>query len=91
MFVARQSYQRRRVSDAVRMVLILGIVLFMLPLLSVNTMALGGRNPVSGWWVFIFVAWIALIAVSAVLSRKLIGGLNEESGVASEKSAEERS
>ncbi|UWP89894.1 hypothetical protein [Aliiroseovarius crassostreae] len=65
LFLARQNYRRRRVSDAARVVPLFGIVLFFLPLLSAGQ----GRNDTVGWLAYLFGAWCMLIIVTAILSR----------------------
>ena len=63
-FLARQTYRWRRVTDAARMLPILGLVLFLFPLLR------GGGGTV-GYSVYIYGVWFGLILAAAVLSRWL--------------------
>ncbi|MCI2394007.1 hypothetical protein [Aliiroseovarius sediminis] len=64
LFLARQSYRRRRLEDAARLLPILGAFLFLLPLL---VPAIG-----TAWQgVYLFVAWFGLIIATALISRGL--------------------
>lgn len=65
LFLARQNYRRRRLADAARGLPVFGAVLFMLPLLSAGY----GRNDTVGWQVYVFLIWLLLIVVAAVLAR----------------------
>lgn len=67
LFLARQNYRRRRVADAARGLPLIGIVLFMIPLLSAGQW----RNDTGGWLVYVFLAWFGLIVIAAFLSRGL--------------------
>ena len=71
-FLDRRSYRRRRLGDAARMLPVLGVVLFILPALGI-----GAERP-TAQIVGLFVAWGALIVLSAGLSRALTGGAAEE-------------
>lgn len=64
LFLARQSYRRRRLEDAARLLPVLGVFLFLLPLLApdVGTAAQG---------LYLFAAWFGLIVATAVISRGL--------------------
>ncbi len=64
LFLARQNYRRRRVTDAARGLPVVGVILFMVPLLSADQ----GRNDTGGWLVYLFLAWFVLILVAAGLS-----------------------
>ena len=65
LFLHRDTYRRRRVMDAARVLPILGAALLLLPLLWApdHTTASGA--------VYLFLAWFILIIGAAVLSRKL--------------------
>ncbi len=71
-FLERQSYRRRRLRDAARMLPLLGVILLMVPLLwpdpQAAEMANGGGEPVamSGAIVYIFSIWAGLIVLSAL-------------------------
>lgn len=64
-FLERESYRRRRLGDAAKVLPVIGIVLFLMPLLW------AGRGSTAGGLVFLFIVWAILIFVMAVLSRKL--------------------
>ena len=60
--------RRRRLADAVRLLPVLGLFLFLLPVL-----ATGGSNGLgtAGGLVFVFSIWGILIVISALLSLQL--------------------
>ncbi len=66
LFLARRSYRLRRVMDALRLLPLFGLVLFVLPgffaLRPAHVAALG---------LYLFVVWAGLIVVTALLSRRL--------------------
>jgi hypothetical protein len=62
MFLARESYRRRRLGDAARLVPFLGFVLLLLPVLLTST---------TDALVYIFTVWALLIVIMGVLSRRL--------------------
>ncbi|WP_375263787.1 hypothetical protein [Palleronia sp.] len=66
-FLERRSYRRRRLSDAARLLPILGTILFMLPLLWAA--GPGGTTARSG--LYLFGSWFVLILVAAGLARPL--------------------
>lgn len=67
LFVERQSYRRRRVMDAARILPVLGFVLVLLPVLWTQ----GGRMGTAGQALYLFGLWVALILIAAALSRPL--------------------
>lgn len=67
LFVARRSYRRRRLIDAIRLVPALGLVLFMAPVIGIP--ALPGQTVTTG--IFIFGAWALLIGLTAWLGALL--------------------
>lgn len=67
LFLARQNYRRRRISDAARLLPFLGAILFMQPLLASGQ----GGNGTVGWLVYVFMVWLLLISIAASLSRNL--------------------
>ena len=69
LFLARQNYRRRRISDAARLLPFLGGILFMQPLLASGQ----GGNGTVGWLVYVFMVWLLLISIAAILSRNLAG------------------
>ena len=64
-FLARQSYRRRRLMDAARLLPLLGALLVFLPILW----SPGGRT--AAGLIYLFLVWLVLIGVVAVLSRRL--------------------
>ncbi len=64
LFLARRGYRYRRLTDAARLLPVLGAFLFLLPLLW------GGGMTRSGV-IYLFTAWIVLIILAAVLARLL--------------------
>ncbi len=76
LFLERQSYRRRRLTDAARLLPLLGAALFLVPLLwdgaaDVETTENGPRVATSQAIMFIFGAWALLIAVSAFLGAAI--------------------
>ncbi len=65
LFLARQSYRRRRLGDAARLVPVLGIILFVLPVLWSDA----ART--AGGLIFLFTVWALLIVLMAVVVRRL--------------------
>ncbi|MCR8723235.1 hypothetical protein [Frigidibacter sp. ROC022] len=65
LFLARQSYRRRRLGDAARILPALGAVLFMAPLLG------GEGHSTSGGGLWLFACWLLLVGCAAGLSRAL--------------------
>lgn len=63
LFLARESYRRRRVRDAARILPLVGAVLFLLPMLWAGT----GRT--TGGFGFIFIVWFLLIVAAALVAR----------------------
>ncbi len=64
LFLARQSYRRRRVEDAARLLPLLGVVLFLLPLMVGG--AIGNVR-----LAFVFSSWFFLILFAMLLARHL--------------------
>ena len=71
LFLARQSYRRRRLGDAARVLPIVGTVLFLLPVLWAEA---GTRSGL----VYIFSVWALLILVVAPISARLTDTVPEE-------------
>lgn len=67
LFLARQSYRRRRLMDAARLLPLLGLLLFVLPLIWNAPYTASG-------WLYLFVCWVLLIVVAFLLSRRLASG-----------------
>jgi formate hydrogenlyase subunit 4 len=68
-FLQRQSYRRRRAMDALRLLPVLGMLLFAVPMLWPE--AEEGTVPTSVALVYIFSAWGALIVIAALFSAFL--------------------
>ncbi|MEY1555897.1 DUF6611 family protein [Yoonia sp. R2331] len=64
-FLARETYRQRRLRDVLRMVPVLGVVLWLLPLLWPGQDATGDALQ------YVFGVWIVLIVLAALLSRRL--------------------
>ncbi|ETW11736.1 hypothetical protein ATO8_15853 [Roseivivax marinus] len=74
-FLERRSYRRRRVRDAARLLPVLGLLGWTVPLLW----PLGAAAPrVSSALVYLFVVWAVLVAAGAALSVLLARGEVEE-------------
>lgn len=65
LFLARESYRRRRMMDAARILPVAGILFFALPLLWTAP-----RTSVG--WIYLFTVWLLLILIAFVLSRRLV-------------------
>jgi hypothetical protein len=78
LFLARDSYRKRRLRDGARVLPIFGTVLVLLPLMwpAVPQMVLAH-------WIFVFVLWVGLIVLAAVLAR----GLGESEAASSQDMA----
>ena len=74
MFLERRSYRRRRLMDALRLLPILGLMLWMLPVFwpsGPDATAATGAVPMSNAVLYVFVVWIVLIVMAFVLWRAL--------------------
>jgi hypothetical protein len=69
LFVARQTYRRRRLMDAARLLPLLGLLLWAVPLLWRNAPEDGVAS--SGALIYIFGVWCALVLAAALLSARL--------------------
>ncbi|MEX0340213.1 MAG: hypothetical protein AB3N11_14380 [Arenibacterium sp.] len=71
LFLERSSYRRRRLRDAARLLPILGVFLFFLPLLwPEQTSEAGGAPPaMSSAITYVFGAWAALILLAVVFGQ----------------------
>lgn len=67
-FLAKATYRQRRLRDAVRLLPILGCVLWLIPLLWPQGED-GQRN--AGALIYVFVVWLGLVVLGAVLVRML--------------------
>jgi len=75
-FLERRSYRRRRMMDALRLLPLLGIILFLLPILWPT--APFGTVQMSRAVIYVFSAWLALICASALLWRSLWRDVKDE-------------
>lgn len=72
MFLERSVYRRRRMMDALRLLTVLGVVLWLIPALWPNDPSTGAETlPMSRALFYIFGVWAALIVISAGLSIRL--------------------
>jgi hypothetical protein len=78
LFLARDSYRKRRLRDGARVLPIFGTVLFLLPLMwpAVPQMVLAH-------WAYVFALWVALIGLAVILAR----GLGESETASSHEAA----
>ncbi|WP_296423992.1 hypothetical protein [Yoonia sp.] len=68
-FLERASYRQRRLRDAARLLPVLGAILWMIPLLWSRDQPAASTN--ADALLYTFGVWVALIVLSAVLSRGL--------------------
>lgn len=68
-FLERQTYRRRRLADAARLLPLLGALLVWLPVLW--TRPQGEPMLTSHVMVYIFLCWAGLVAMAAVISARL--------------------
>ncbi len=68
-FLERRAYQKRRMRDLARGVPVFGAVLWSIPLLWQQGDAGGQGTQNSAAVVYIFVVWIILIVLAALISR----------------------
>lgn len=76
LFLERQSYRRRRLGDTAKLLPLVALVFFLLPILwSADARTAGGL-------VYLFSVWALLIVIVAFLSRRLsvVDGLAEQKG-----------
>lgn len=70
-YLERRSYRRRRVIDAIRMIPVLGLILFLVPLLG--DAEPGSPRSTGGTGLYIFAVWGGLIFLTAALLWLLNG------------------
>ncbi|WP_298836838.1 hypothetical protein [uncultured Roseobacter sp.] len=71
-FLERGSYRQRRVTDAVRLLAVLGAVLWMIPLLwPTGEVAEGTGMPMSRALSYVFGVWLLLICIAAALVARM--------------------
>ncbi|MFK7745105.1 MAG: hypothetical protein AB8B47_08620 [Roseobacter sp.] len=78
LFVERSTYRRRRLMDAVKLIVILGMCLWIMPVLW-PTGDVTGRDTVSmsNALYYVFGVWVALIALSGLIVGKLRNVAND--------------
>lgn len=81
-FLERQSYRRRRLGDAAKLLPFLGLVMFLLPVLWSS----GART--AGGIVYLFTVWAMLIGIVGFLSVHLAGSEPEKDLPSDEPEAE---
>lgn len=69
MFLERRLYRRRRMMDAARLLPLVGLLLFLAPLLWAPTPGEGAST--AHGMIYLFTIWALLIVISAVLSHWL--------------------
>ncbi len=69
LFLARESFQRRRLMDAARLLPLVGVFLLILPILWGGDEGPGATTAREG--LYIFAVWLGLIVAAGVLSRLL--------------------
>jgi len=71
LFLARQTYRRRRLADAARLYPFLAAFLFLLPVLWGPGAGERGGRATAGDGIYLMIAWAALILGAVLLSRAL--------------------
>lgn len=74
LFLERETYRRRRLMDAARILPVVGFVLILLPVLWTRGRALSTAMEA----VYLFVLWLVLVLAAALLSRPLRNQLGRE-------------
>ncbi|MGH1579213.1 hypothetical protein [Planktotalea sp.] len=77
LFLERRSYTQRRIVDGVRILPVIALVLFMIPLIWPKGSDAGSIDSSTSTF-YVFVAWCALIIAGAVIATR-IGPINEAS------------
>ena len=75
LFLERETYRRRRLMDAARILPVVGLVMILLPVLWTGGAA---GMTTAGQTVYLFVLWIGLILAAGLLSRPLRAALRRE-------------
>ncbi|MGY6411309.1 MAG: hypothetical protein ACXIUV_09835 [Alkalilacustris sp.] len=78
LYLARESYRRRRAMDAARILPVLGIFLFALPRLWGADAGPGEET--AGEGLYLFTVWAGLILAAALLGRLLAPSLDPSPG-----------
>ncbi len=81
-FLGRASYRQRRLRDGARLVPVVGMALWMIPLLWPRLSEVGPAlaQRTSSGLIYIFLVWAGLIVLSFVLSRLLRHGADDTEG-----------
>lgn len=69
LFLERQSYRRRRLIDASRVIPVFGLCLFLVPLIWPNVTT--GDTNLAARGIYVFVVWLALVLATAIVSYRL--------------------
>lgn len=87
----RGTYRAQRRLDALKLMPVLGVVAFLLPLMAAGAMPAGGTAQVG---LYLFAAWAGLIALTGWLSRQAVrdraGGRTQQAASAQAPDAEGR-
>ena len=92
MFLERRSYRRRRLMDALRLLPILGVMLWTLPIFwpsGEDATAASNPVPMSNAVLYVFAVWVALIALAFGLWRSLWFATATDTRLAHRDSGEE--
>lgn len=88
LFVARRAYRRRRLTDAARLWPILGLFLFVMPVLWQGD---DGQLPQTAFGgLYLFAVWAGLILGAFVLARRLGRGSGQSSTMTARPWPEDR-
>ena len=69
LFLARDSYRQRRLRDAARMLPVLGIIIWLIPLMWRRES--GQAGGMAAAVVFVFAGWVLLIVLTGLVVRRL--------------------
>lgn len=67
LFLARETYRRRRIMDAARFLPFIGMFAFVIPVLWAH------EAGTAAGMIYLFSVWVVLIVLSVVISRRLMG------------------
>lgn len=82
-FLARRAYRLRRLRDAARLLPLVGMFFFLLPILWAPGATDRRDTAIDG--IYLFVIWGLLIAIAALLARPLGTGEEPEAGEGQER------
>lgn len=83
-FLERESYRRRRIGDAARLLPVLGLILLLVPVLWASD------NKTAVALIYVFSVWALLIGVIGFLSRHLSNSVQWGEDAPSDGTADER-